>query len=62
MSHFCECSRCGERSFERLATYGHCINCFYSEDYQFYLDPKDICAVEEDEREEESDVSTQEAS
>ena len=24
-----ECPRCGDHGFERLASYSHCVNCFY---------------------------------
>ncbi len=33
MDSNCECPRCGSRSFETLATYSHCPNCLYFEDY-----------------------------
>jgi hypothetical protein len=33
MGYFCRCPRCGERSLEKLATYAHCPQCLYSEDY-----------------------------
>lgn len=26
---FYACFRCGQRSFEYLQTYGHCVNCLY---------------------------------
>lgn len=32
MSGYCQCPRCGSRTFEQLQTYSHCANCFYYED------------------------------
>ena len=26
------CPRCGERSYEQLRSYSHCLNCFYADD------------------------------
>ena len=31
---FSACERCGELSFERLESYGHCANCLYTEDFE----------------------------
>lgn len=33
VSVFEMCPRCGERSFERLLIYSHCVNCNYFENY-----------------------------
>lgn len=31
-SYFTKCPRCGTRSYEKLPTHGHCIECLYSND------------------------------
>lgn len=32
-SYLTQCPRCGTRSYEQLATHGHCIECLYSTDF-----------------------------
>lgn len=37
MNHFFDCPRCGTKTFERLTTYSHCIECLYFEDHFYDL-------------------------
>ena len=32
MDSFCKCPRCGERAFEKMSSYSHCVSCLYFED------------------------------
>jgi len=40
------CPRCNWKSFERLKTYSHCSNCFYSEDNILEFYAKDLFDIE----------------
>ncbi|MCY4644991.1 MAG: hypothetical protein OXB88_10265, partial [Bacteriovoracales bacterium] len=31
---FKKCPRCNEHSFEKLKTYGHCVNCLFIKDFK----------------------------
>jgi hypothetical protein len=33
MGRIRECPRCGNKAFEKLVSYAHCIECLYVEDY-----------------------------
>jgi predicted nucleic-acid-binding Zn-ribbon protein len=35
--NFLPCPRCGLRSYEKLKTHDHCVNCNYSS--EFYIEP-----------------------
>lgn len=35
---FRDCPRCGDRAYEKLKTYSHCVNCLYVEDR--WVDPE----------------------
>ena len=37
-SFFSSCPRCGERSFESLRDYAHCIECLHVEDKHFDME------------------------
>ncbi|MCB9085761.1 MAG: hypothetical protein H6624_15545 [Bdellovibrionaceae bacterium] len=40
------CPRCQEGSFERLKTYGHCVNCLYVEDYELEAQKAQVTSIE----------------
>lgn len=33
---FHSCPRCGERGYEKLRTYSHCVNCLFVHDHSFW--------------------------
>lgn len=55
MSTYRQCPRCGERSYEVLNSYSHCINCLYTEDRwqnpetPYFKAMQEIAALEKEE-------------
>lgn len=50
MSKIISCPRCGERSYEKLQTHSHCLNCLYSEDFsieKFCREMRDFMTLRE---------------
>lgn len=41
MSMIINCPRCGEKSYERLRTHSHCLQCLYSNDLLSIIDRSD---------------------
>lgn len=39
MGKMCNCPRCGERTYEKLATHSHCTGCLYSPDLDENYEP-----------------------
>lgn len=46
-SYLTQCPRCGTRSYEQLATHGHCIECLYSADLASGSGKRDFLTLRE---------------